>query len=113
MFPTLPTMRAWRVPFFVTRARESDNGRRVSVSKRTVAGYTYTFEGSCRSWLNEDRDLVQFFEEHRGSHESFLLTDPEDGVVRRVHFIDDRLDGMKRERGGIYSGTFDLETVVS
>lgn len=111
-FPTLlvSTLEA-RTPFVRTKTQETDSGRRLSVKKRTTPGYRYTISVQLCPWLNEPRDLFQFFEEHAGSYESFLYTDPCDSVVRRVRFTDDELD-VTHEGGGLYSGTIELETVI-
>ena len=111
-FPTLPAaVHTSRASLFVTKTQKTDNGRRLSVKKRAAPGYRYTISVSLRSWLSEERDLFQFFESHSGSYESFLYIDPQDGVTRRVTFTDDELP-LDYERGGVWTGSFDLETVV-
>ena len=105
-------MQVARVPFFVNATQSADNGRRLVVKKRAAVGYRYTLEvRGLRPWLEEPRALFDFFEQHAGSFESFLYVDTEDEVTRRVRFVDDDLN-LKRENGGVYTGDFELETVV-
>jgi hypothetical protein len=74
--------------------------------------YRYTIHVRLRSWLNEDRDFVQFFEARGGRRDSFLLTGP-DNIERRVRFdADDLADRLSWETDGVLSGTIEAITVI-
>ena len=110
-FPSIPGVFCeGRAPFFVTEIEGAETGPEYRTSKRIVVGYRYTMRAKLRSWLNEDRTLFQFFEARYGPQDSFLFTDRYDGVERRVRFADDDL-GLTLS-GGVWSGTFELVTVV-
>lgn len=98
-----------RQPFFATTTGSASTGAEYRVSEALVR-YRYTLSATLRSWLNEDRDLFQFFEARGGMMDSFLFTDPWDGVERRVRFDDDALD--LSVRAGVWTGSFDLVTVI-
>lgn len=109
-FPTIAANRMEsRTPFFETTIQSSDSGAEYRLKRREV-GYRYRLTLQCRSSANEYTDLFGFFEEHGGSQDSFLFTDPMDGIQRRVRFDQDELEVTSEP--GLYTVTVDLVTVV-
>jgi hypothetical protein len=56
-------------------------------------------------------DLIHnFIDQHKGSFDSFLFTDPDDNVQYRVRFAEDEIS-MERVVQGVWTAEIDLVTV--
>jgi phage-related protein len=75
---------------------------------RSDPRYRYQFSGHVR--VSERTTLETFFDTHGGMRESFLLTDPVDGVSRRVRFDDPAL-AFDRVTNAVFAVDFELVTV--
>lgn len=83
-----------RTPVFRTAVQEAHSGKELRASFWSGPRYRYTVTYNfLRQAKNGDeaKTLLDFFEFHKGRHESFLLDDPKDGVRRRVRFDMDEL----------------------
>lgn len=101
-----------RATFYGDTVQEGDTGTEYRLN-RTAARYRYEYElRFARGSANEWQTLQSHFETHGGRRESFLLTDPVDGVSRRVRFADPELT-LERIVTGVYSCSFELVTVIA
>lgn len=105
VFPTLAgtTIDVQRTPQYQTSMFETVGGGRQTISWRATPRYTYhlkievardnvdTNGNSVALASSEVGVLLAFLDVHLGSYDSFLFTDPYDGVQRRVRLIDDKM----------------------
>lgn len=115
ILPALPYgIRVTKTPFFTTTVQAASSGRELRASRQSAVRYRYTFEaeGLLVAPTNQVQALLDHFEAHRGRWDSFLMTDPYDGVQRRVRFDQDDLE-FTRVASGIWSvQPFEIITVL-
>lgn len=92
VFPSLTGLK-WgvrRSPQWKTIKRESVSGREYRAANMTYPRYTYRigyeFLRDKRAGVDELRTLVGFFNARKGSFDSFLFADPDDGAVTAENF---------------------------
>lgn len=91
-----------RTPVYATRVFEAISGAEQRISWRASARYKYQIEFEvARNAYNEPQSLLAFIDYHKGRSDSFIYTDPYDGLDVRVRFDDDEPE-LVRLVGGIW-----------
>lgn len=111
-FPSLPgvDIAVEREAIYSTTVHTSASGTEQRASWQSSPRYHYTLAFTClRDAVNapatstpETQIILNFLDQHKGSFDSFLYTDPFDGSTKRVRFVADSLV-YKREVMGIWS----------
>lgn len=117
LFPTLAgaQLDVERTPIYSTTVQTEASGRELRAAWMTAARYRYRIP---YDFLRQDAagdeaaTLLAFFDAHKGSYESFLFTDPYDGVTRRVRFAADELP-LQRRLGRVWRGEVELLSVAA
>ena len=99
-----------------TGVQEAHSGKELRASFWSAPRYRYTVSFNfLRQAKNGDeaKTLLDFFDAHKCSHESFLLNDPKDGVQRRVRFDMDEMDLERLMEDTVSGGgrTWEAKTV--
>lgn len=91
--------------------QEAASGPEYRLNRTATPRYRYEYSlRFARGTHSEWQDLQDFFTDHGGRRESFLLVDGIDGTERRARFGDPDLT-LERIVPGIYSCSFELVTV--
>jgi hypothetical protein len=94
-----------RTPEYRTDVYESPGGYRSTVSWRSVPRYLFSIKFAwLRDTENERTALEDLFDDALGAAEDFLLVDPWDDKVRKVHFDADDLP-VTRIIGGVHEAS--------
>lgn len=113
--PSLPyALRCTRTVFYTNTVQTAAAGRELRTSRQSTPRYRYTFEaqGLVKAPTDQVAALLSHFEAHRGRWDSFLMTDPVDGVQRRVRFDQDDLPIVRIAPNVWAVEPFELVTVV-
>lgn len=90
LFPTIASIKKEivRTPVFDTTVQRESSGRELRVSRMSSPRYRYSLEYTLRegSGGDEFRTLLNFFDTHQGSWDSFLFADPKGSAASTYAF---------------------------